>query len=662
MNTLNLGILAHVDAGKTTLTERLLYTAGVIDNVGSVDDGTTQTDSLELEQQRGITIRAAVVGFRVGDVDVNIIDTPGHPDFIAEVDRSLRALDAAVLVISAVEGVQAQTVVLLRALRRLAVPTLIFVNKVDRVGAAPERVVTQIRDRLSQHVVAMGLVHDAGTPSAEFIPYPPDDVVFGDVLVEVLVDHDEELLASVVQTDHPLPPNVLRAKLKDQIAHVQVHPVLFGSAATGAGITSLMGALTSLLPVADGDPEGRVSGLVFKVERGPSQATIAYVRLFSGAIRVRDRLRVGSAGDASVTAITVVGSDQRSGRDTAQAGQIAKVSGLHHVQVGDVIGHDGGQGITTAFPPPVIETVISATDPERTAALHTALTQLAELDPLINLRQDDIGLRGATTTQLRLSLYGDVQREVIAQTLAADHGIEVAFSDTTTICIERPIGSGRATDRLGDPDNPFLATLGLRVQPGPTNSGIALNITAPVGDLPLYVYKTPDAFAEAMTAYVTDTFRQGLSGWAVTDCLVTVTAAGYTSPETTAADFRKLTPLAAMVALRQAGTDVCEPIHRFDLEAPLDTISAVMGLLGQVRATPGPPTMTDSRCLIAGEIPAAELVGLQRYLAGVTRGEGIVEARFVRYAPVTGRRPTRPRSDNNPLNRREYVLRVNRRV
>src|SRR3954464_1124059 len=155
MRTLNLGILAHVDAGKTTLTERLLYAAGVIDEVGSVDDGSTQTDSLALERQRGITIKSAVVSFVIDDVTVNLIDTPGHPDFIAEVERVLSVLDGAVLVISAVEGVQAQTRVLMRALQRLHIPTLIFVNKIDRRGAQPERLLESIAGRLTPAVVAM---------------------------------------------------------------------------------------------------------------------------------------------------------------------------------------------------------------------------------------------------------------------------------------------------------------------------------------------------------------------------------------------------------------------------------------------------------------------------------------------------------------------------
>src|SRR2546421_9564418 len=149
MRILNLGILAHVDAGKTTLTERLLYAAGVIDEIGSVDDGSTQTDFLALERQRGITIKSAVVSFAIDDVIVNLIDTPGHPDFIAEVERVLSVLDGAVLVISAVEGVQAQTRLLMRALQRLNVPTLIFVNKIDRRGADDERVLQAISDQLT---------------------------------------------------------------------------------------------------------------------------------------------------------------------------------------------------------------------------------------------------------------------------------------------------------------------------------------------------------------------------------------------------------------------------------------------------------------------------------------------------------------------------------
>src|SRR5450432_1854196 len=178
MRTLNLGILAHVDAGKTSLTERLLYAAGVIDRIGSVDDGNTQTDSLALERQRGITIKSAVVSFVVNDVTINLIDTPGHPDFIAEVERVLSVLDGAVLVISAVEGVQAQTRVLMRTLERLRIPTLLFVNKIDRAGARDVSLLQDIAEKLTPAIVAMGSAADLGERDASFVAFREADAGF----------------------------------------------------------------------------------------------------------------------------------------------------------------------------------------------------------------------------------------------------------------------------------------------------------------------------------------------------------------------------------------------------------------------------------------------------------------------------------------------------
>src|SRR5256714_3243607 len=198
MRTLNLGILAHVDAGKTTLTERLLYAAGVIGEIGSVDAGTTQTDSLALERQRGITIKSAVVSFAVGGVTVNLIDTPGHPDFIAEVERVLSVLDGAVLVISAVEGVQPQTRLLMRALQRLQVPTLMFVNKLDRRGADDRRVLQDIAERLTPSIVPMGSARGLGTRAAGFTASDPRDAAHLARMVDALAAHDDALLAAYV--------------------------------------------------------------------------------------------------------------------------------------------------------------------------------------------------------------------------------------------------------------------------------------------------------------------------------------------------------------------------------------------------------------------------------------------------------------------------------
>jgi len=359
--TLNLGILAHVDAGKTTLTERLLYAAGVIGEIGSVDAGTTQTDSLALERQRGITIKSAVVSFAVGGVTINLIDTPGHPDFIAEVERVLSVLDGAVLVISAVEGVQPQTRVLMRALRRLGIPALLFVNKIDRAGAGEERVLRAIAARLSPAVVPMGSASGFGTRAAGFTPWGEADAGARARLAEILAERDEGILAAYIDDELGVPYARLRQELAAQTRRALVYPVFLGSAVTGAGVPELMAGLAGLLPAGTGDAGGPVSGRIFKIERGPGGEKLAYVRMFSGTIRTRDRLRFSvspesSSREGKVTAIGVFERGTATPRASVLAGQIARLRGLDEIQIGDEIGDRrgvrGGLGGDQGFVPP----------------------------------------------------------------------------------------------------------------------------------------------------------------------------------------------------------------------------------------------------------------------------------------------------------------------
>jgi ribosomal protection tetracycline resistance protein len=658
VTTLNLGILAHVDAGKTSLTERLLFAAGVIDEVGSVDDGSTQTDSLALERQRGITIKSAVVSFAVGDVTVNLIDTPGHPDFIAEVERVLSVLDGAVLVISAVEGVQAQTRILMRTLRRLRIPTLIFVNKIDRSGAAYDRVLRDIAAKLTPAIVAMGAAHRLGGDGAGITPYGAGDKEFTAALADLLADHDDDLLASYV--DGGVSYSRLRSALVAQVGQGLAHPVYFGSAITGAGVAALTSGITELLPAAESDACGPVSGTVFKVERGPSGEKIAYVRMFSGTVRVRERLRFGRDAEGKVTAIGVFDRGAAAQAASVAAGRIGKLWGLADVRIGDTLGAPRPSA-DHHFAPPTLETVVVPARRGDKGALHAALTQLAEQDPLIDLRQHDIH------QEIAVSLYGEVQKEVIQATLAEEYGIEVGFRETTTICVERPAGSGAAYEIIDKEPNPFLATVGLRVDPAPAGSGVVFRLEVELGSLPY-------AFVKAVEETVHATLRQGLHGWQVTDCTVTMTHSGYwprqshshgtfdPTMSSTAGDFRNLTPLVLMDALTLAGTTVYEPLQRFHLEIPEDTFGALVPVFVRLRAVPRDTGIHGSSCTVEGDIPAARVHELERQLPGLTRGEGLLECAFDRYEPVRGEIPVRARSDHNPLNRKEYLLQVTRRV
>ena len=654
MRTLNLGILAHVDAGKTSLTERLLYAAGVIDAVGSVDDGSTQTDSMALERQRGITIKSAVVSFALGDTTVNLIDTPGHPDFIAEVERVLSVLDGAVLVISAVEGVQPQTRVLMRTLKRLRIPTLIFVNKIDRGGADPDRVIADIAAKLSPAVIAMGASTAPGTRVAGHVPFDVPEA-------ELLADNDDALLAAYL--DGGLTPEQVRGELAAQTARALVHPVYTGSAITGAGIEALTEGIRVLLPPASGAPEAPVSGSVFKIERGPTGDKIAYVRMFAGTVRTRDRLRFRSADEAKVTGIRVFadGGDERA--DAVGAGRIGKLWGLGDVRIGDTVGEPPpGAAERRYFSPPSLETVVVPVRAADKGAMHSALATLAEQDPLINLRQDDV--RG----EVSVSLYGEVQKEVIEATLAEEFGVAVTFRETTTVHIERPVAAGSALEVIATEPNPFLATVGLRVEPGPLNSGVDFRLGVELGSM-------PPSFFRAVEDTVHETLLQGIHGWRVTDIVVTMTRSGYwarqshshgsfdPSMSSTAGDFRNLTPLVLMEALREAGTEVREPMHHFHLEIPADTLGAVLPVLARLRAVPQSTVTRGSVYELEGCIPAASVHDLEQRLPGIARGEGVLDSAFDHYEPVRGAVvPERSRTDGNPLNRREYLLQLTRRV
>ncbi|MEV7683340.1 translation factor GTPase family protein [Streptomyces sp. NPDC088341] len=675
MRTLNLGILAHVDAGKTSLTERLLHAAGVIDEIGSVDDGSTTTDSLALERQRGITIKSAVVSFVIDDITVNLIDTPGHPDFIAEVERSLSVLDGAVLVISAVEGVQAQTRVLMRTLRRLRIPTIVFVNKIDRRGAHGERVLRSVAERLSPAAVPMGAAYGLGTRDAGFAPYDGTETAFVSGLAETLADHDDALMAAYLDDTAVLPYGLLHRELAAQTRRAAVHPVYFGSAITGAGVDALITGVKELLPASERDAGGAVLGTVFKIDRGPAGEKVAYVRMLSGTVRTRDRLPFGRDGAGKVTAISVFDQGSAVPRESVEAGRIAILRGLGGVRIGDTVGDTGVTARTGVSPdgaehsrvspehfaPPTLETVVVPCRPADRGALHAALAQLVEQDPLINLRQDEL------RQEISVSLYGEVQKEVIQATLANDFGVGVTFRETTTICVERLTGSGAAFEIMGKDHNPFLATVGLRVDPAPVDSGVEFRLEVELGSMPF-------AFMKAVEETVKETLFQGIHGWRIPDCTVTLTHSGYAarqshshgvfdkSMSSTAGDFRNLTPLVLMSALQQAGTTVHEPMHRFRLELPADVYGALLPVLARLRAVPRTPSTRGDAYVLEGEIPAAQVHELEQRLPTLTRGEGVLESAFDHYRPVTGAIPSRPRTDHDPLHRKEYLLRVVRRI
>ena len=655
MAVVTLGILAHVDAGKTSLTERILFETGVIPSVGSVDKGTTQTDTLELERARGITIKSAVVSFQLNNLTVNLIDTPGHADFVAEVERSLRVLDGVVLVIPAVEGVQPQTRRLARAVRAASLPMLIFINKIDRLGARGETLLADVRRVLKLRVVAMNAAADLGSRTAGVATCDREDPLWRSPVIDLLAETNERVIAEFDRMGGDLNDAFLTSELRAQIAASNVVPIFFGSAITGAGVPELLAGIEEWLPASAEAKEAPVSGRVFKIARRPSGEKLVYARLFTGRLEMRQRVlmrRLGAFGETEKVEERITGIDRfMSGTavpaEAASAGDIVVLHGLRAARIDDRIGgEDPSVGETPgAFPAPKLESVVRPVDPVQITQLRAALEQLAEQDPLISLRQrNEMG-------EISLRLYGEVQKEIVLETLSRDYGIGVTFGPTRTMCIERPLGIGEHAEFIGAPGNPFYATVGFRVEPAECGSGI--RYVRELGSLPL-------AFYRAIEETVHETFGQGLCGWEVTDAIVSLTQAGFWSPVSTAADFRKLTPLVLMQALLVAGTEVCEPVEELDLEIPEDTFGAVCGALVNARATIRDVAREGASHRVVCEIPTAELRSVEQQLPRLTGGEGGWVSSFAGYAPVIGDAPTCARIGPNPLNRAHYLAEIAR--
>ncbi|MGW4131148.1 GTP-binding protein [Amycolatopsis japonica] len=626
MEYLNLGILAHVDAGKTSLTERLLHHTGAIGTLGRVDAGDTRTDTMELERRRGITIRSAVVSFRVGDLRVNLIDTPGHPDFIAEVERALRVLDGVVLVVSAVEGVQAQTRVLMRALKRLRIPVLIFVNKIDRAGARHDGLLADLAERLGVACVPMSEVDGLGTATAKVRPVSPSSGQ-----AEQLAEHSDAFLTAYLEDT--LTADDYRAEVVRQTRLGVVSPVYFGSARSGEGIAELTSGIRDFLGGAGKSaPDDRLRAAVFKIERGRAHEKIAYVRVFSGEIGARDHVRFHRPGgavtaEAKVSAVRVFELGDETVEARARAGQIAKITGLKEIRIGDLLGVPEDDGVSPQFPPPALETEVIPAVPAETASVFTALQELAEHDPLITVRQDD------ETRRISVRLYGEVQKEIIAETLATQHGLDVGFSLTRPVCVERPIGTGHAVWLITEKRNPYFATVGLRVGRGAPGSGLTFGLDVELGSLPL-------AFHKAIEETVDATLRRGPSGREVIDCVVTVTHTGYFSPVSAAGDFRKVTPFVLEEALRDAGTEVLEPVSRVEVELPADSVTATLSRLVECGGLVTGSVVRGDRAELTGVLPLGEVARFEQQLPGLTHGEGLMATEPAGHRPRVS--PNRP--------------------
>ena len=630
---INIGIVAHVDAGKTSLTEQLLFHGGAVRAAGAVDLGTAQTDTLAVEQARGISVKTADAVLETETAVVNLIDTPGHADFISEVERALSVLDCAVLVVSAVEGVQAQTEILCGAIQKLRLPCVVFVNKLDRAGSDFEAALRDLQAQLSDRTLLRirRPVHE-GTGDA-------DTVWDADALENaVMLTGDEALLERYLAGDPPDFPQTVCAAVENRAV-----PVLCGSSKTGAGCAALLEFLCTCMPAAP-ETDGEFCARVFRVEHDKMLGKLAHVRVFSGAVEPRQSIYLPRLDrEEKVGGLRRPLGRKQSDVQRATAGEIVVLFGLSAVRAGDVLGRGTPPRAESSLAVPLLTVKAEPETPDKRMALVAALTALSDEDPMLHF----VWIREKQEIQLRI--VGKIQLEILSELLLERYGLRARFSAPSVIYKETPARAGEGYDAYLMP-KPCWAILRFRIEPLPRGAGLVYESKVSPAQL-LYRYQN-----HVETA-VPEALSQGLHGWEVTDLKVTLIEGGYHHVHTHPLDFFVCTPLAIMDGLRNCGTTLLEPILRVNMTFDPALSGRVIGLLQNARGTLLEQSVRGDRQSLVAEVPVAESLELPVTFAKLTAGRGTMATAFSHYAPCPPDfTAERERIGTNPLDRSKYIL------
>lgn len=646
----NVGIFAHVDAGKTTTTEHFLYHSGRIRALGSVDSGTAQTDSMDVERERGISVRSATTTLTWKDTSINLVDTPGHVDFLSEVERSLRVMDGAILIVSAVEGVQSQTEMIWHALQTLRIPTLLYVNKMDRVGADAARVLRDIEKQLTGMAVPIYaplgaedtfrgaenvLIEGAsGAPSFDLA-----------AAVEKLSELDEQLLTSYIE-GVPILARDVKAALQRYTRQGQAFPLLVGASSTGLGIEELMEAILDYLPGPSGRAEQPLSAVVFKVERDKTMGRMAYVRLYEGTIRNRDTVLNATRGvEEKVTQIRKIDGRRAEDIGYVAAGDIAAVCGLTQVRIGDVLGRPDAVPPAPRLAVPLLTVQVHAESDAQYPALVAALQELTDEDPLLDLQwlQEE--------RELHVKVMGAIQLEILTSLLTSRFGLHARFDQPSVIYKETPAQSGEGFIAYTMP-KPCWAILRFRIEPGAPGSGLIYSSQVRPDQL-LAQYQSE------VERRVPEALQQGLLGWEVTDLKVTLVEGEHHVWHTHPLDFAVATPMGLMQGLAQTGTTLLEPMLQVRITVPEVYGGKVLSDLVQMRAIFDPPQLGGDRFVVEGRLPVATSLDYPVKLSAMSGGRGVITSSFGGYQPSPPDvQAERRRRGVNPLDQSKYILAV----
>ena len=604
MKIINIGILAHVDAGKTTLTESLLYTSGAILELGSVDKGTTRTDTMFLERQRGITIQAAVTSFNWNDYKINIVDTPGHTDFITEVYRSLSVLDGAILVISAKDGVQAQTRILFHALQKMNIPTIIFINKIDQYGINLNNIYQNIKEKLSNDIIVMQNV--TLTPEISI-----KNIIDLDEWDPVISKNDKLLkkyIAGEKLTIQELTQEEYRCVKKGSL-----FPIYHGSAKNNIGTQQLIEAISNLFCPEMNKNYSELCGRVFKIEYTDHKQRLVYLRLYSGTLHLRDTIVLSEKKKVKLTEIYIPSNGEMIQTEIVCSGDIFIIPN-NTLRLNDIIGNEKilPCNVWNDNPVPMLRTRIEPIKIEEREKLLDALTEIADTDPLLRYCVDTI------THEIVISFLGTVQLEVICSLLIEKYHINIRIEDPTVIYLEKPLQKADYTIHIEVPPNPFWASIGLSITPLPIGSGIQYESKVSLGYL-------NQSFQNAVREGINYGLEQGLYGWEVTDCKICFEYGVYYSPVSTPSDFRFLAPIVLEQTLKKAGTQLLEPYLSFILFTPQGYLSRAYNDAQKHCAIIETSQSKNDEIIFTGHIPVRCINEYRNTLTLYTNGQAVFD-------------------------------------
>jgi ribosomal protection tetracycline resistance protein len=652
MQLRNIGIVAHVDAGKTTTTEQMLFQSGRLKSLGRVDEGTAHTDWLGVERDRGISVRAAVTRLEWQGVTINLIDTPGHIDFSSEVERALRVLDGVILVVSAIDGVQAHTETLWHALREMKIPTLIYVNKMDRLGVELPGVIEELKRVLHPSMVAIQVVNEGGLGfscvfpiftekegDSNFVKSSLDDCF------ALLAEHSEPLLTAYVEGAPP-DLSLLQTKLIAKVHQAEVFPVLFGASLKGIGIAELLDAVVQYIPAPQGEMDGDLSGVVFKIERDKLHGKVAYVRLFNGSLKNRDTVQnVTQALEEKVTQIRQI--DVQMHRDTGllTAGDVGAVYGMSQARIGDILGHPHHIPNLQSLSVPLLTAQVLPDNSQDYIALVEAMQELDLEDPALSMQW----LK--EERELHIQVMGSIQLEVLQQLVAERFCLAIQFSQPSVIYKETPKQTAIGYVAYTMP-KPCWAILHFLIEPGPRGSGVKYTATVRTEDL-------LQRYQNEVERRVPEALQQGLFGFEVTDIQITLVEGQHHVFHTHPLDFVIATPMGLMDGLKRAGSQLLEPILQFRLSVPEEFGGRVLSELSQMRAEYENPDIKLGRFTVEGTIPLATSMDYPIQLGIRTGGRGVFTTRFLTYRDAPSDvQATRTRRGVNPLDTSKYILSV----